>query len=86
MNSANTHELGDALDGIRLRTLDRLHRMRQDAEVIRRSNADAGTAMVDAKGRVRGLGLVRIQAQKSDNAARGWQERMAARFEIARVF
>lgn len=41
---------GDALDGIRLRTVDGFHGMGEDAEVIGRGNADPGIAMIDAKG------------------------------------
>jgi len=48
------NELGDALDGVALGLMDGLNRMREDAEVIGRSDADAGLAMVDAEGGMRG--------------------------------
>ncbi|MEO8614503.1 MAG: hypothetical protein ABI600_05130 [Luteolibacter sp.] len=44
----------DALDGISLALIDGLDRMREDAEIVRRSDTDAGVAMIDAECGVRG--------------------------------
>ena len=46
-DSANLHKLRDALDGIELLAIDRLNRMRKNAEIIRRSDTDAGVSMVN---------------------------------------
>jgi hypothetical protein len=41
------HKLRDALDGIDLLAIDRLNRMRQNAKIIRRSDADAGISVIN---------------------------------------
>jgi hypothetical protein len=41
------HKLRDALDGIDLLAIDRLNRMRKNAKIIRRGNANAGIAVID---------------------------------------
>jgi hypothetical protein len=50
-------QLGDSFDRLDAGTVDRFHRMRENAEVIRRSDADAGVAVIDAEGGV-GTGVV----------------------------
>jgi hypothetical protein len=47
------HETGDAFDRIALALIDRLDRMRKNAEIIGRGNADASVTMIDAE---RGMG------------------------------
>ena len=47
-------ELGDTLDRFDAGAVDRFHRMRENAKVIRRGDADAGVAVIDAEGGVRG--------------------------------
>ncbi len=44
----------DALDGVSLALIDCLDRVREDAEIIGRSDANAGVAMIDAECGVRG--------------------------------
>ena len=46
---AKLHKLRDALDGIELLAIDRLNWMRKNAKIIRRSDADAGVAMVNSE-------------------------------------
>jgi hypothetical protein len=41
------HKLRNALDGIDFLAIDRLNRMRKNAKIIRRSDADAGIAVVN---------------------------------------
>ena len=48
------YELGDAFDRFDAGAVDRFHRMGENAEVIRRGDADAGVAVIDAEGGVGG--------------------------------
>ena len=57
LNASLGRQLGDALDRFDAGAVDGFHRMRENAEVIRRRDADAGVAVVDAEGGV-GTGVV----------------------------
>jgi hypothetical protein len=54
VDPADFREAGDAFDGVTLAYIDGLDRIRENAEVIGRGDADAGVTVVDAEGGVRG--------------------------------
>jgi len=57
LNAALGDQLGDSLDRFDAGAINRFHRMGENAEVIRRGDADAGVTVIDAEGGV-GTGVV----------------------------
>ncbi len=72
MDSPILGELRDTLDGIGFRAVDRFHRMREDAEVIGGSDADAGVTMIDAKRGMREVGFLGSHQGEQTLNSRKW--------------
>ena len=52
---SDLRELADPLDGVAFGLVDGFDRVREDAEVISRGDANAGITVIDAKRRMRGI-------------------------------